>query len=126
VLSAKLPHLARWNERRRELARSYSEALADTDLALPVELPRRRHVYHLYVVRTPRRSELRARLAERDVETLVHYPRPVHGHPAYAELAGRAGSLAASERHAAEVVSLPLYPQLTDAELATVVEAVLG
>jgi dTDP-4-amino-4,6-dideoxygalactose transaminase len=125
VLSAKLPLLARWNERRRELARSYSEALAGTDLTLPVELPGRRHVFHLYVVRTPRRSELRARLAARGVETLVHYPRPIHRHPAYAQLAGPPGSLADSERHAEEVVSLPLYPQLTDDELATVVRAVL-
>jgi len=124
VLSAKLPYLERWNERRRELASAYSEALVGTGLALPSELPGCRHVYHLYVVRTSRRSELRARLAERGVETLVHYLRPVHGHPAYAHLAGPPGSLRESERLAAEVVSLPLYPQLTDGELDAIVEAV--
>jgi dTDP-4-amino-4,6-dideoxygalactose transaminase len=126
VLSAKLPRLERWNVRRRELASAYSAALAGTDVTTPVELPGRRHVYHLYVVRTPRRRELRARLTERGVETLVHYPRPVHRHPAYASLAGTPGSLRESERLAEEVLSLPLYPQLTDGELDEIVEAVRG
>jgi dTDP-4-amino-4,6-dideoxygalactose transaminase len=124
VLSAKLSRLERWNVRRRELACAYSAALAGTGVTPPVELPGRRHVYHLYVVRTPRRSELRARLTERGVETLVHYPRPVHRHPAYASLAGAPDSLRESERLAEEVLSLPLYPQLTDGELDEIVEAV--
>ena len=123
VLLAKLPRLPEWMERRRALAAFYREALAGSGIALPVDAED--HVYHLFVVRVPDRDAFRARLGERGVETLVHYPRPVHGHPAYAHLA-RPGRLERSERLAAEVVSLPLYPELTDAEAETVVEAVRG
>jgi len=122
VLTAKLPRLERWNERRREIARRYDEVLGGA-VRLPVEAPGRLHVYHLYVVRSPGRDELRERLVSRGVETLVHYPRPLHAHPAYAGLA-RGAELGVSERAAAEVVSLPLYPQLTDAEVEQVVAAV--
>jgi dTDP-3-amino-3,4,6-trideoxy-alpha-D-glucose transaminase len=124
ALGAKLPHLDRWNGRRRSLARRYDRALGRSDVVLPVEGRGRRHVYHLYVVRSRRRDELRRRLAERGVEVLVHYPRPVHRHPAYVRLGGRAGSLAASERLASEVLSLPLYPQLSDDEVDAVAAAV--
>ena len=123
VLEVKLRHLQRWNERRRALAARYDEALADSPLTPPRELPNRRHAYHLYVARAPRRDDVRRRLAERGVETLVHYPSAVHAHPAYAEL-GRGHDLRVSERLAEEVVSLPLYPQLTDAEADAVVDTV--
>jgi dTDP-3-amino-3,4,6-trideoxy-alpha-D-glucose transaminase len=123
LLLAKLPHLERWNERRRVLAVRYTAALRDA----PVELPRAagQDVHHLYVVRSQDRDGLRSRLASRGVETLVHYPRAVHQHPAWRELA-RPGALFESERAAAEVLSLPLYPQLTDDEADTVIEAVLA
>ena len=124
VLAARLPRLEAWAERRRELARRYGAALAGTGVAAPVEAAGRRHAYHLYVVRTPRRDELRAELAARGVETLVHYPRPVHRHPAYERLAGEPGALAASERLCEEVLSLPLYPQLTDDEAEHVAASV--
>jgi dTDP-3-amino-3,4,6-trideoxy-alpha-D-glucose transaminase len=123
VLSVKLPRLERWNERRRALASRYDDALARSPLVRLGEARGRRHVYHLYVVRGERRDELRRQLAERGVETLVHYPRAVHQHPAYAHLAGRRGSLATSERLASEALSLPLYPQLTDGEVDAVVGA---
>ena len=122
VLDVKLRHLERWNERRRALAAMYDESLADTELAAPRELPGRRHVYHLYVARARRRDALRRALADRGIETLVHYPRPVHAHPAYADL-GRGRDLHVSERLAGEVVSLPLYPQLADDEAASVAAA---
>ena len=123
LLNAKLSHLERWNLRRRELAARYDVALADA----PVELldPGVEHVYHLYVVRSHERDALRERLRERGVEALVHYPRAVHQHAAWAQL-DRPGQLAESERAAAEVLSLPLYPQLTDAEADAVIEAVLA
>lgn len=124
ALSAQLPHLERWNERRRELASLYREALADTGLALPTEAERGRHVYHLFVVRVPDRDAFRARLSEAGIGTLVHYPRPVHWHPAYAHLDRGDQSLAISERLCGEVVSLPLYPELTDAEAERVIEGV--
>ena len=120
VLLAKLAHLDEWNERRRTLADRYREALGGVELELPAEDDG--HVYHVFVVRVEERDRFRAALADR-VQTLVHYPRAVHQHPAYERLA-RPGSLPASERLAAEVVSLPLYPELADGELETVAAAV--
>jgi dTDP-3-amino-3,4,6-trideoxy-alpha-D-glucose transaminase len=125
VLSVKLRRLEAWNERRKALAARYVDALADSDLALPLEAPGRRHVYHLFVVRSPRRDDLRQALAGRGIDTMTHYARTVHQHPAYASLAGQPGSLATSEQLAREVLSLPLYPQLTEAEVDAVCETVL-
>ena len=117
VLRAKLPHVEGWNERRRAIAGRYDE----------LELPAQRepdgylHARHLYVVRSAARDTFRCRLESREIETLVHYPRAVHQHPAYRRLAR--GGLGESERLAAEVVSLPLYPELADEEVEAVVEA---
>ncbi len=122
LLSVKLERLEGWNARRRELARLYDEGLPDTVL-VPLEAPDAHHVYHLYVVRSGRRDELARALEQRGIGTLVHYPRAVHQHPAYAHLA-RPGRLGRSERLASEVLSLPLYPELTDTEVGTVVGAV--
>jgi dTDP-4-amino-4,6-dideoxygalactose transaminase len=122
LLRVKLSQLERWNARRRELAARYDIALRDG----PVEVLAHsdHHVHHLYVIRSRERDKLRARLLERGVETLVHYPLAVHQHPAWARL-DRPGALDESERAAAEVLSLPLYPQLTDAEADAVIEAIL-
>jgi dTDP-4-amino-4,6-dideoxygalactose transaminase len=121
VLLVKLAHLERWNARRHELAARYDDGLRDA----PVELlaPSEEHVHHLYVVRSPDRDGLRVRLLERGVETAVHYSRPVHRLPGWLQL-DRPGALIESERAADEVLSLPLYPQLTDAEADAVIEAV--
>jgi dTDP-4-amino-4,6-dideoxygalactose transaminase len=122
VLAAKLVHLEAWTARRRALAAAYRERLADKELRLPVEALGRRHVYHLFVVRTRERDALRAQLVEHGIETLVHYPKPVHASSGYEDLAPL-GSLPESEAAAAEVVSLPLYPELTGSELDAVVDA---
>jgi dTDP-4-amino-4,6-dideoxygalactose transaminase len=121
ILLAKLPLLERWNERRHALADHYAEALRDGPLELPAPGA---HVYHLYVVRSRERDALRERLRARGVETLVHYALPIHAHPAWRDLR-RADSLRESEHGAAEVLSLPLYPQLRDDEAEAVVAAVL-
>jgi dTDP-4-amino-4,6-dideoxygalactose transaminase len=121
-LLVQLRRLDAWNDRRRELAAHYASELADSKVQLPVEAPGRRHVYHLFVVRTRRRDDFRAALDAAGVGTLVHYPLAVHRQPAYARLA-RPG-LELSERVCGEVVSLPLYPELTDAEAEAVVAAV--
>ena len=112
------------NDRRRAIARAYSSAFAGTGLTLPRELDGRRHVFHLYVVRSAERDALRARLRERGVETLVHYERPIYRHDGFRDLAAVTAALPATERAVAEVLSLPLYPELTDAEVQTVIEAV--
>ncbi|MDX2037451.1 MAG: DegT/DnrJ/EryC1/StrS family aminotransferase [Isosphaeraceae bacterium] len=123
VLSAKLPHLDTWVERRRTLAARYDEALANLDLELPASdagLPDATHSYHLYVVRSTDREGLRRRLADRGIDTAVHYPLPVHHQQAYHDLAG---DFPEAERAAREVLSLPLYPELEDAEQDRVIEA---
>jgi dTDP-4-amino-4,6-dideoxygalactose transaminase len=121
ILLAKLPNLERWNARRRELAWRYVQALAGGPVTLLAESEE--HVHHLFVVRSERRDDLREDLLRANVDTLVHYPLVVHRHPAWREL-DRPGALAESERAAAEVLSLPLYPQLTDEEAESVIAAV--
>jgi dTDP-4-amino-4,6-dideoxygalactose transaminase len=121
VLSAKLPRLDSWNERRRELAERYRAGLADVPLELPDEPAGGAHAFHLYVVRVAQRERFRAELARAGIETLVHYDRAVHEQPAYSALAR---DLPVSEALAREVVSLPLYPELRDDEVDAVVSAV--
>ena len=124
ILRVKLPYLRAWNERRREIARAYTDALVGLPLVPPHEAEDRTHVYHLYVVRSAERDVLRSRLAERGVGTLVHYERPVHRHEAFRDLEARSAALPRTERAASEVLSLPLYPELTSAEVDAVIEAV--
>jgi dTDP-4-amino-4,6-dideoxygalactose transaminase len=123
VLERKLAHLAAWNARRRDIAATYREGLQD--LPLSAQQPDDGHAFHLYVVASEQRDDLRLRLADRGVETLVHYPRAVHQQPAYARL-GRPGKLETSERLCRQVLSLPLYPELTSDEADAVVAAVRG
>ena len=122
LLQAKIPRLDQWTERRRQIAACYTGALESTAVRPPLELPGRRHVHHLYVVETESRDEFRGSLADAGVQTAIHYPRPIHLQPAYAEL-GRGRNLPVSEKLAATVVSLPLYPELTDAEVEAVCNA---
>jgi dTDP-3-amino-3,4,6-trideoxy-alpha-D-glucose transaminase len=122
LLHAQLSHVNAWNERRRQIAAYYDVELSGTGIALPAAVEGGRHVYHLYVVRSPDRDTLQEALAGRGVGTLVHYPIAVHHQPAYQQLA-RPG-LEVGERLCAEVLSLPLYPELTDAEAEAVVEAI--
>ena len=121
ILLAGLPDLEARIDRRRAIAARYDEALRCSDLRVQPEPSGSRHARHLYVVRSPDRDGLRGRLGARGIETLVHYPRAVHQHPAYAAL-GHAG-LGESERLAAEVVSLPLYAALRDDEVDAVATA---
>ena len=110
VLQVRLGHLDRENDARRRLARQLLEALDGADVDLPV--PDDGHAWHLFVVRAMERDAVRARLAADGVETLVHYPRAVHQHPAYRSLAH--DDLRVSEILSAEVLSLPLHPDLDD------------
>jgi dTDP-4-amino-4,6-dideoxygalactose transaminase len=123
VLGAKLPFLEPWNERRREIAGRYTDVLAGSDVLAPVEDTGRHHVYHLYVVRAPDRERFRSELAQRGIETAVHYPIPVHRQPAYRELDPVGRSLSVSERLASSIVSVPLYPELTDDEVEYVAQS---
>ena len=122
VLRVKLRHLDADNAARARIAATYDEAFAKLDLVRPVTRAGCSHVYHLYVVRCAGRDALRRHLQDRGVAAGVHYPVPVHRQPAY--LARFPEALPVTERAASEVLSLPVYPELGDDEVATVIEAV--
>ncbi len=126
ILRAKLPRLDRDNDARRALAEKYTKGLRATSLVLPIEKPNAHHVYHLYVVRTAGRDELQRRARDRGVGTLVHYPMPIHLQPAYAGRTRGADRLPETERAAREVLSLPIYPELSAADASTVVSVLTG
>ncbi len=126
VLSAKLPHLDAWNATRRELAATYRIALGGvTAVRLPADDPDGGHVYHLYVVQAgDRRDDLRAFLAEKGIGSAIHYPLPAHLQSPYRSFGGGPGSLPRTEGLASEILSLPLYPQLSDDDLLYVAEQI--
>ena len=124
ILAAKLPHLDAANQARRRLAQRYGELLSDTDLALPVEPGGVHAVYHLYVVRTPKRDELVETLRSQGIEAGVHYPLPLHLQPAYAFLGHQPGSFPVAETAAGQVLSLPLFPEMTAQQQDRVAQAI--
>ncbi|NMC50084.1 MAG: DegT/DnrJ/EryC1/StrS family aminotransferase [Desulfovibrio sp.] len=112
ILRVKLRHLPAWTESRRAVAAVYDRLLAGSSVIPPVELPGRRHVYHVYAVRSSGRDALQARLTDKGVGTGIHYPIPVHLLPAYADLGYGPGAFPETEKAASEVLSLPMYPEL--------------
>lgn len=126
ILGAKLPYLEDWIERRRALAARYNELLADSGLVLPHELPDRRAVYHLYVVRSAHRDALLEHLKARGIGAGIHYPIPLHLQPSLCYLGYRAGDFPQAEQASREVLSLPLYPEMTDEQVRYVAQAILS
>ncbi len=124
ILRVKLRHLEAWTEARRAAAGRYDRLLAGSGVATPVAMPYARHVYHIYAIRTARRQKWQEALQARGVQTGIHYPIPVHLLPAYADLGYHAGDFPHSERAAAEVLSLPMFPELTAEQCETVSRAV--
>jgi dTDP-4-amino-4,6-dideoxygalactose transaminase len=124
LLRVKLGHLAAWTERRRALAARYHEGLAGAGVDLPVEQPYARAVYHLYVIRHPRRDALAVALKERGIGTLIHYPIPLHLQPAFAALGLRPGDFPVAERAAGEILSIPLFPEMSDGQAEAVIRAI--
>jgi dTDP-4-amino-4,6-dideoxygalactose transaminase len=125
VLGVKLNYLSQWTARRREIAAMYSSQLNGVgDLVLPYESPKAQHVYHLYAIRTKRRTELQRFLASKEIATALHYPIPIHFQQAYLHLGYRPGDFPASEQAAQECISLPLYPEMTNEQVHYVVENV--
>lgn len=127
VLRVKLKKLDQWNLERRAIARVYAEELAGTSLTLP-EIPRdeKSHVWHLYVVRSAKREEVQAELASVGVQTLIHYPIPIHLQEAYSELGYRTGSFPETELAAKEIISLPVWIGLNAKDCAQKIRRVLG
>lgn len=125
ILAVKLTRLDEWNQNRRRAAAALTEALADSGLTLPAPAAAESdHVFHLFVVRTPERDALRDHLGRHGVASAIHYPTPIHLQPAYANAAPGPGDLPDSERLAAESCSLPIFPSLTDEEIARIAEVV--
>jgi dTDP-4-amino-4,6-dideoxygalactose transaminase len=125
ILRVKLRHLEAWTEARRTNARRYTALLRDMEaVTAPTEALDRRHVYHIYAVRTADRDGLRQSLDAAGIATGLHYPIPVHLQKAHADLGHREGDFPVSEQAAREVLSLPLYPEMTAGQVAAVVEAV--
>jgi dTDP-4-amino-4,6-dideoxygalactose transaminase len=124
ILHAKLARLSQWNNERREIAKAYGNHLAGVGgLVLPFEPSWSRAVYHLYVVRVPDRQEMQNSLKAAGIGTGIHYPVPLHLQRAYLGLGYRSGDLPVTESVSAEIVSLPMYPQLTNAQQTKVVDA---
>jgi len=126
ALSVKLARLPFWTEQRQQIAARYDTMLSGSGLATPAEPRGREHVYHVYAVRTPARERLRERLQQGGVATGLHYPVPVHLQPAYTGLGYRAGDLPVSERLAGELLSLPIYPELTAGQQEYICDLVRG
>ncbi|HJU55184.1 MAG TPA: DegT/DnrJ/EryC1/StrS family aminotransferase [Pyrinomonadaceae bacterium] len=124
VLKVKLKHLDRWNALRREHASRYGELMSGSRLVLPRVMPYAEHVYHLYVVQTEARDRLQKALTEAGVQTGIHYPVPIHLQPAYSFLAHKPGDFPEAEHQAARVLSLPMFPELTEKQIMHVAETV--
>jgi dTDP-4-amino-4,6-dideoxygalactose transaminase len=121
VLRAKLPHLAEWNQKRREHAARYNDLLRGLPIQTPTEIADNQHVYHLYVIRVSNRDQLQSYLKEQGVFTGIHYPVPIHLQQAVANLRYTKGSLPVTERITSEILSLPMYAELTDDQIGYVV-----
>jgi dTDP-4-amino-4,6-dideoxygalactose transaminase len=121
VLRVKLRYLDGWNEARRRHAALYDAALVNTVLETPVETLHARHVYHVYALRSRERDALQKFLQEREIQTGIHYPVPVHLQKAYADLGYKAGDFPVTETAAAELLSLPMYPELKKPQIDRVI-----
>jgi dTDP-4-amino-4,6-dideoxygalactose transaminase len=143
VLNVKLRHIAEWNQQRRERAARYNQFFREAGLAvewpaaseatpastqdgivLPYTDPRATHVFQQYVIRAPRRDALRDHLAAQEIGSEIYYPVPLHLQAALRDLGHKPGDFPEAQRAAAEVLALPLYPELRDDEQQSVVEAI--
>ncbi len=123
ILRVKLRYLAQWTDARRSHAKSYDALLADGGVVLPKEMPYSRHVFHVYAVRTTNREALQQTLQAEGVQSGIHYPIPVHLQEAHADLGHKVGDFPLSERAANEVLSLPMFPEMTFTQIEAVANA---
>jgi dTDP-4-amino-4,6-dideoxygalactose transaminase len=124
ILRVKLRYLDQWNEARRRHARLYNELLKGTGLILPFNLKHSEHVYHVYMVQSERRDALREWLGAKGVSTGMHYPVPIHLQSAYAHLGYGEGDFPVTEAFAQRVLSLPMFPELTDNQIEYVADSI--
>jgi dTDP-4-amino-4,6-dideoxygalactose transaminase len=123
ILCVKLRHLDELNQRKRRVANLYDELLGNSSVIRPVEKDYAKHVYHLYVIRCKERDKLQKYLSANEVQTLMHYPIPVHKQKAYQGLAGDT-NVPVTERICHEILSLPMHPLLSEGEIRAVTDCV--
>lgn len=123
ILNVKLRYLPKWTELRRTHAAFYNDHLPD-EIERPVEAKGAKHVYYMYVIRTKKRDKLMSYLKERGISTGIHYPVPLHLQPAYKNLGFKKGDFPVSEKLADEILSIPVYPELTDEQLNYIVDTI--
>ena len=127
ILSVKLPHLVRWNQRRREVASAYNERLQNLPgVILPAVRPLCEHVFHVYALRLEKRDRVRTALAEAGVATTIHYPTPLPFLKAYEYLGYTVGNFPVLSLHQSEYLSLPIYPELTESDVEYIADIVRG
>ena len=124
ILLKKIQHLDTWTERRRDIAALYTSKIINDAIVKPVEAADRKHVYHLYVIRHPERDRLQTYLQDNGVQTVIHYPVPIHLQKAYKDLGYSEGDFPAAEKAAKEIISLPCFPQLSDEEINKVADLI--
>ena len=124
VLEAKLRHLDEWTEGRRRVAEQYRRGFQGSGIECLVERPHNKHVYHLFVIRHPERDTLKKTLADRGIDCGLHYPIPLHLQPAFASTDCPPGSLPRAESLCRELLSLPVYPEMTQEQIAYVISEV--
>jgi dTDP-4-amino-4,6-dideoxygalactose transaminase len=124
VLRAKLPHLLAWNQQRRDHAALYERLLQGTPVVTPAVNKDNVHIYHLYVLRVPKRDELQAWLKDQNIFTGIHYPVPIHLQPAMNSLAYKQGDFPVTEQKVSEIISLPMFAELTVEEIQAVADAI--
>jgi dTDP-4-amino-4,6-dideoxygalactose transaminase len=126
ILLVKLRHLESWTEARRFNATLYREALARADIVLPAQILYSRHVYHIFAIRTSARDEMVRTLTDAGVQVGIHYPIPVHLQKAYAEGKYREGDYPVAEEIAKNVLSLPIFPEMTRRQIDTVAAIIVA
>jgi dTDP-4-amino-4,6-dideoxygalactose transaminase len=126
ILRVKLGHLEKWTEARRSRARLYDQLLSGLAMETPVEMSYSRHVYHLYAIRADRRDALYEALQETGIQVGIHYPVPVHLQEAYADLGYGPGDFPEAERVAGRILSLPVYPELSETAVNRIADCIRG
>lgn len=126
ILRVKLKHLDAWNHRRRAIAERYTSGFAGLPVATPVTAPGNHHIFHVYAIQTNRRDELQQHLERNGVPTLIYYPLPLHLQKVYADCGWSEGDFPVSEATSKQILPLPMYPELTDAQVDYVVRTVRG
>ncbi len=124
ILRVKLRHLEEWTEKRRKNAKLYDELLKGNGVKTPLEMEYAKHVYHLYVIGTEEREELYLRLKKNEISTAIHYPLPLHLQQAYSYLGYKKGDFPVSEACTERLLSLPMFPELTEDEIKRIVEII--